>query len=281
MGFLKYLSPAAALGETGIGKGLIDSFTGKGAQKALDKAQAQQAAAAEKARAGQTGAWDSFDTQARGDLTGGIGRVRSLYDPALNGSTEASDRQYGLLRGDQGAFDQYMANPAQAAIQAATAQRLGRYANASGKSYATSAGNSIANRGWLENFNTYQGQNAALGAEERGRIDAARNALAGAESGYAGDLARVGAQRASGVAGAYGQEGQQVGNAWGQWGQGTAANANTLTQNLLGLGGLALKATGWGGFGAGPGGTTQAGTAANGGWETTTTPANNNLFKFR
>ena len=260
---------------------LWGGFSGKNAQKALNTTRGEQTAAARRTREGQTGAWDAFGGQARGDLGGGIDRVRSLYNPAIGGTAEASDRQYALLRGDQGAFDQYMANPAQAALQAATAQRLGRYANASGKSYATSAGNSIANRGWLENFNTYQGQNAALGAEERGRVDMARNALAGAEGDYARNLVGVGGQRAAGYAGAYGQEGQQVGNAWGQWGQGTAANANTLTQNLLGLGGLALKATGWGGFGAGPGGTTQAGTAANGGWETTTTPANNNLFKFR
>jgi hypothetical protein len=238
----------------GVFGDLWDGFTGKKAQKGLDQAKTGALAGAEKSRLGQTGAWDAFGNQARNDLGGGIARTRRLYEPRLNASMEggeAGQRQYALLRGDQSAFDQYMSNPAQAALQAATAQRLGRYANASGKSFATSAGNSIANRGWLENFNTYQGQNAALGAEERGRDDMYRNVLAGAEGDYARNLAGVEGQKAAGYAGAYGQEGQQVGNAWGQWGQGTAANAGTFPQNLLGAGGLALKATGWGGFGAG------------------------------
>jgi hypothetical protein len=78
-----------------------------------------------------------------------------------------------------------------------------------------------------------------------------RNALAGAEGDYARNLAGVEGQKAAGYAGAYGQEGQQVGNAWGQWGRDTAANANTGPQNALGVLGLGLKATGWGGFGAG------------------------------
>jgi hypothetical protein len=238
----------------GIFGDLIGGITGATQKKIAGQTFAAQQKAAADAQGNAAGAYTQYGNQARNDLAGGIGNVRGLYQPRLNASMEggeAGQRQYALLRGDQGAFDQYMSNPAQAALQAATAQRLGRYANASGKSYATSAGNSIANRGWLENYNTYQGQNAALGAEERGRDDNYRNALAGAEGDYARNLAGVEGQKAAGYAGAYGQEGQQVGNAWGQWGQGTAANANTLAQNILGVGGLALKATGWGGFGGG------------------------------
>jgi hypothetical protein len=234
--------------------GIFDFFTGKKAQKALDQAKTGALAGAEKSRLGQTGAWDAFGNQARNDLGGGIARTRRLYEPRLNASMEGGEagrRQYALARGDQDAFDEYMNNPAQKALQEMTAKRLHWGSNAGGKSWATSAGNSIANRGWLDNFGNYVNQNAALGAEERGRDDMYRNALAGAEGDYARNLAGVEGQKAAGYAGAYGQEGQQVGNAWGQWGRDTAANANTGPQNALGVLGLGLKATGWGGFGAG------------------------------
>lgn len=230
-------------------KALIEGFTGKGAQRAFDKTRAEQTAAAGRAREGRAGAYNTFGTQARADLGGGWDRVQGIYNPVLNGPTEASDRQYALLRGDQGAFDQYMNNPMQAALASETARRLERYGNARGQSFATSAGNALANRGMLENYNTYYGQNAALGAEERGRADSARSALANYGYGYGRDLAGVEGQKAAGIADAYGQEGAMVNNAWGDWGKGTAANANTMFQNILGLGGLALKTTGWGGWG--------------------------------
>jgi hypothetical protein len=234
--------------------GVFDFFTGKKAQKGLDQAKAGALAGAEKSRAGQTGAWDAFGNQARNDLGAGWQYVQGQYSPLAGQHAEGGEagrRQYALARGDQDAFDEYMNNPAQAALQTLTAKRLHQGSNANGKSWATSAGNSIANRGWLDNFGNYVNQNALLGAEERGRADNARSALANYGYSYGKDLAGVGAQQASGLANAYGQEGSMVNNAWGQWGQGTAANANTFAQNLLGVGGLALKATGWGGFGAG------------------------------
>jgi hypothetical protein len=91
--------------------GVFDFFTGKKAQKGLDQAKTGALAGAEKSRLGQTGAWDAFGNQARNDLGGGIARTRRLYEPRLNASMEggeAGQRQYALLRGDQGAFDQYM-----------------------------------------------------------------------------------------------------------------------------------------------------------------------------
>jgi hypothetical protein len=235
----------------GIFGDLIGGITGATQKKIAGQTFAAQQKAAADAQGNAAGAYTQYGNQARNDLAGGIGNVRGLYQPRLNASMEggeAGQRQYALLRGDQGAFDQYMSNPAQAALQAATAQRLGRYANASGKSYATSAGNSIANRGWLENYNTYQGQNAALGAEERGRDDAYRNALAGAETGYAGNMAQISQGMGQGIAGTYTHQGDQMFNALGQKADRDTGAANVFGTNLANFGGLALKATGWGGF---------------------------------
>jgi hypothetical protein len=82
------------------------------------------------------------------------------------------------------------------------------------------------------------------------------------------------------MAGLASGEGNALGNIYGgfaqqragndiNYGNAMAANANTLWNNLSGLGGLALKASGMGGFAPSGGGASSSG---GGGWQTTTTP---------
>jgi hypothetical protein len=244
----------------GFLSGLIDSFSGKGAQKGLDKALAGQQELAGKTRETFT----QYGTQAGGALRDGAARARPLYaqargvwDQQRTQPMRANDAYYNTL-GLNGAGARsetqglYESDDILSRLRQQDLIATQRNQNASGR-FNSGVGAAADAQVRLRNYGNWQNQLGALGADERGMRERATGAVssiygqeAGAETQLGQNLAQNEQWTAGGIAGAYGNEG----NAWGQWGQGTAANANTLAQNLIGVGGLALKATGWGGFGA-------------------------------
>lgn len=231
----------------GFFSSLWKGFTGEGAKETANKTRQEQTAAAGRAREGRTGAWNTFGTQARSDLGSGINAVRGIWNPVRSAPTWASDTYYNALgRGGQqaqaDAGSLYWDDPNQMRVAELVNRNTERYGNARGRSFATSPGQLASARAYTEGYNrNFLDRLAPLGAEERGRIDNANAALASAESGYAGDLARTEAQKAAGVSEAYAGEGAQVGNAWGNWGQQYGQAQNALAQNVLGLIGTGIE----------------------------------------
>lgn len=217
--------------------GLIDSFTGEGAKRTLREGMDKSADALRQGQDHQVGAIRTGGAEARGYLrpyADAGGRSYGLYNDTLglNGA-DARGRAQDLYNSDDMSGRQ----------RAYDLSRSGRMQNASGSfnsGTAALADSRIRMQGYGDWQNRLmqggqQGQQASAGMANIAQGEG--NALAGAYSGYGRDLANV-----------YGQ------------GYGALAQAdNTFAQNLIGAGGLALKATGWGGFGPTGGGVNRLG----------------------
>jgi hypothetical protein len=99
--------------------------------------------------------------------------------------------------------------------------------------------------------------------------------------GYTADqaLAALDSGHAAGMAGAEGNYRNALAGAQNQYAQNYLAADTAGVQNILGLVGTGLNAFGMFGGGAKPT-YSQPGSAANGGWSTTATPASNNFFNW-
>ncbi len=248
--------------------GLIDSFTGKGAQDALDKAREGATAAAREAGEGARRSYTQYGGEARRDLAEGYVNSEPLYDAARGvweqqrtQPMKANDAYYdtlglngaGARQATQGLYesDDILSRLRQQDLIATQ-----RNQNASGR-FNSGVGAAADAQVRLRNYGNWQNQLGTLGADERGMRERATGAVssiygtqAAARTQLGQNLAQNNQWTGSGIGGSYTNQGNQDAAAWGQWGQGTAANANTFAQNLLGVAGLGLKATGWGGFGA-------------------------------
>ncbi len=240
----------------GIISSLVDGFTGKGAQKRLDQGLAQGTAALGQGRDAATGAIKSGGQEARGYLQPYReqgGRSYGLYGDTLgvNGADARKSAQ-----------DLYLSDDILQQQLALQQKQRGWHSNSRG-GYGSGADALAASRINLLNYGNWQNRLYAAGQQGQqaatttaGIAQNEGNALGSVHSGY----------------------GQGMAGLYDSYGKSSAANANTLTQNILGLGGLAVSAMTGMPIGLGGKRTTTPGTAANGGWGTTVTPANNNLW---
>lgn len=230
----------------GFFSSLIDSFTGAGAQKALDAANKQAKASLAEGRNSLGQYYGTAQNYLSPFGTTGQ-RANTAYADAIGANGQ------GGMAGMANMFA--ASDPYRKTNEDMTTQAIMRRYNAMGSGSSGAA--QLA---------------AARALEERGSQDY-NNWLS-----RLGGAAQMGAQVAGTQAGLASMQGQNLAGMSQQsaanainYGNATAANSNTLSKNLLSLGGLALSAvTGMPvGMGMG-GGATQPGTAANGGWSTTT-----------
>lgn len=207
---------------------LADSFTGAGAKKNIQQGMDHSIGALGQSRDQAAGAVRSGASEARGYYSPYIkqgGQAYGLYSDTLgvNGA-DARSRAQSVYNSDDMLAQQ----------RAMDLKRSGQQQNASG-SFNSGAAALADSRTRLQGYGNWQDRLQAAGQQGYGASAASAgvaqneaNALGGVYSGYG--------QNASGVyQGGY--------NALAQ-------NSGTLAQNLIGVGGTLLKATGWGGFGS-------------------------------
>lgn len=191
---------------------LVGGFTGSAAKKQLNKG----ISAVKEGTQQQTGAYQTYGNQAQG------------YVAPYRESGERFNRLYGDAYGVNGvpartaAQDLYLSDDVEGRGRTYDLSRSGRAMNASGN--FTSGTAALADSrirdsrywNWVNGLErgAGQGQNAAATS--------------------AGLAQQTGGQ----IGGAYGNQSGQLANLYGQ----QAANANTLAQNVIGVGGLAVSA---------------------------------------
>ncbi len=214
MDYAKYLSPAAALGSTGFMKGLVDSFTGKSARQDIDKG-----IGAVNANTGNSvDAVKQYGDQAQGYL-------QPYRDPkAFNLYRDTLGVNGAGARGS--AEDLYNSDDMLAKQRAYDLSRSGRQQNASG-SFNSGTAALADSRVRMQGYGDWQNRLGGAGQQEQ--------AAAGTSSGLA-------EQTGAGIAGAYGAGTGALTSLYGQ----RAQTENALAQNLIGAGGVAAKAFGWG-----------------------------------
>lgn len=217
MGIMNYLSPVAAVGKTGFGRSLIDSFTGKGAQRQLDRGIAEVGA-------GRTAGIDAIRSggaEARGYMGPWLDRGgRRMYDATLGLSGDAARTA---------AQDTYFSDDVLQRQLALQQKQRGWSSNARG-GYGSGADALAASRVNLQNYGAWQNRLAGVADQE---YDAAGR-TASIAAGEGRDIAGVHTGASNALAGLYGQ---------------SAQNANTPFQNLIGIGGVAARLFGGGGGG--------------------------------
>lgn len=219
---------------------LVDGFTGAGAKRALQQGYNQQ----------RQDLQQGFD-QGKSYGENYLGQANSYMQPYIQQGQQASG-MYGNLLGINGA-DQ--ARQAWSGFQAPPGfQEAQDYA-------AKQAQNSAAARGSLFSGNTLAAlYNQNSGARYGAQNDWLNRLQGMGNQGYQASAAN--ADRTGMFGNALMQGRMNLGNqqsaAAGQYAQGMAGASSTLAQNMLGLGGLALKA-----FTPGVGGATAAGNIGN------------------
>jgi hypothetical protein len=195
---------------------LVGGFTGANARKDIDKG-----IGAVNANTGlATGAIRAGGQEARGYLAPYReqgGRAFGLYGDTL-GVNGADAR--GVAQ------DLYTSDPILAKQRELDQKRTGWAFNARG-GYGAPAHALAESRANLENYGNWQNQLGGMGRQGQ----EAANATAG-----------IAQNEGAGVAGAYGQSSGQLANLYGQ----RAQTQNALAQNIIGLGGVAAKAFGFG-----------------------------------
>jgi hypothetical protein len=246
---------------------LWGSFTGSDAKRALTDAYANS-----------NRALAQGESKAAGATTAGYGEARGYFQPYADAGTR-TNALMGDYLGTNGADAQKAAYASYAGsdpFRQSNADfanlQLGRMQNAQGWGGGAGPAQLAVARANLErgsqDFNNYWNRLSGYGQQGFG----AAQGMAGLASGEGNNLA--------GIYGGFAQ--QRAGNAI-NYGNAMAQNANTLWNNALGLGGVALKAAGVGGFGP----SVNGGGGGGGGWQTTTTPTSvaggvnylSNLFK--
>lgn len=211
--------------------GFFDAFTGKAQAKQIKKSSAEA-----------MGYLDTGATQARGELGQYYDQAQGFLNPYLQGGGQANNLLAAYLgaagpEAQQQAFANFQNDPGYQAQFNAGVNALDRSATARGGLYS-----GAAMKGLQEYGQQFQRQ--------------AFNDRISQLQGFSGQ----GLQAASGAAGLASNQGNALSNLSFGLGQQKASNAissgNALAQakgigvnNLMQLGGLALKATGWGGFG--------------------------------
>jgi hypothetical protein len=209
----------------------FSSFTGSAQKKAINKASNEA-----------MGYLDSSGAAARGDITAGADRAYGYLDPYAASGGKANALLANFLGANgadaqRQAFEGFQADPGWQASQEAGIGALDRSAAARGGLYSGAQ------------------QKALYDYGQKNMLDAFNQRI-NALSGFSGQ----GLQAAGAGANIASNTGNALGNLTFGIGQQKAANSinkgNALAQassigvnNLMNLGGLALKATGWGGFG--------------------------------
>lgn len=200
--------------------GLIDSFTGEGAKRALKEGMQNQIKTAGDTRDSQIDVTKAAGTEARGYFQPYAqqgGASYNLYTDTLgvNGA-DARNRAQSIYNSD----DMLAQN------RAYDLKRSGWQQNASG------------------GFNSGTAALADSRIRMRGYGDWQNRLMQNGQTGYsaAGNLAGVAQNEGNALAGAYGNYGNAVSNAYGQNAQGLAQANNVFAQNLIGLGGTLVRA---------------------------------------
>lgn len=200
--------------------GLIDSFTGEGAKRALQEGMQNQIKVAGDTRDNQIGVTKAAGTEARGYFQPYAqqgGASYNLYNDTLgiNGA-DARTKAQGLYNSD----DMLAQN------RAYDLKRSGWQQNASG------------------GFNSGTAALADSRIRMRGYGDWQNRLMDNGKVGYsaAGNLAGVAQGEGNALSGVYGNYGNAVENAYGQNAQGMAQANNVFAQNLIGLGGTLVRA---------------------------------------
>jgi hypothetical protein len=211
--------------------GFFDSFTGAAQKSAIKKSSAEA-----------MGHLDTGATQARGELGQYYDQAQGFLNPYLQGGGQANSLLASYLgaagpEAQQQAFANFQNDPGYQQQFNAGVNALDRSATARGGLYSGAAMKGLQEYGQQFQRQAYNDRIAQL-------------------QGFSGQ----GLQAASGAAGLASNQGNALSSLSFGLGQQKASNAinkgNALAQassigvnNLMNLGGLALKATGWGGFG--------------------------------
>lgn len=235
--------------------GLIDSFTGESAKRAINETKDNQLSIAGQTRDGQISTAKSYGEQARGyfqPFLGQGGQSYNLYNDTLgvNGADARTRAQ-----------DLYNSDDMLARQRDLDLKRTNQQLNAGGnynRTYSTGPQSLADSRVRLQGYGNWQDRLQAGGQQGF----AAANALAGTTQNEGNQ-----------VYGAYGNYGNAAGNAWGQYGQQMPIASNAFAQNVIGLAGTVARAFNpLGGIGNARSNQLdyQPGTKANGGFQTTT-----------
>lgn len=206
--------------------GLVDSFTGAGARRQLE-------AGMEKATGVQTEARD----QALGASRAGYAEARGYLRPYAENGQKAS----GLYNDTLG-------------INGADARSRAQALYNSDDMLAQNRAYDLKRSGWQKNSSGDFSSGTAALADSRIRMRGYgdwQNRLGQAgQQGYGASagLADIASRDGSAAAGIYDNWGRGMAGAYQNGYNALAQNENTFAQNLIGVGGLALRATGWGGF---------------------------------
>lgn len=212
--------------------GLVDSFTGAGAKRQIEAGMEKAGTALIDARQGALGATKAGYAEARGYLrpyAESGGRASGLYSDTLGVNGADARRQ---------AQDLYNSDNLLAENRAYDLKRSGWQKNASGDFGAGTAALADA-RIRMRGYGDWQNRLAQAGQQGYG-------AAAG--------LSDIAGREGNAAAGIYDNWGRAQAGTYQNGYNALAQADNTFAQNLIGVGGLALKASGWGGFGAGAGG---------------------------
>jgi hypothetical protein len=194
----------------GFFKQLAKGITGSGAEGELNKG----VAAVGQGKTTTQGFYNEGETKAQGYIAPWLDRGgRRMYDATL-GLSGAGARD--------AAQDTYLSDPILQRQLALQQKQRGWHSNARG-GYGSGADALAASRVNLQGYGDWQNRLAGV---------------AGQELGAAGQAAGISQWGAAGRAGAE----QSASNALGNLYQQKAQNANTLAQNMFGLGGLAVQA---------------------------------------
>lgn len=262
---------------------LWGSFTGSDARRQLERSKAQADNALAQGKTDALGAYNTSNTAAQGALTSGYNSAQGYLQPYAAGGQRAQDMYWNALGvNGAGAQKSFMSNyssgdPFRAWNDDNTAKMIARQSAARG--WGGGAGMTqlaLARAGMERGSQDYEsymnrlGQQAGQGAQFSGQ----QSSLA---SGYGQGMAGLNSQYGNNVANLYyGNAQQQAGNAI-NFGNAMAQNSNVFANNMLGLGSVVASAMTGVPMGR-PGGSTTPGTAANGGWTTTTTPGGSNFL---
>ena len=206
--------------------GLVDSFTGAGARRQLE-------AGMDKATGVQTEARDS----ALGASRAGYAEARGYLRPYAESGQKAS----GLYNDTLG-------------VNGAEARARAQGLYNSDDMLAQNRAYDLKRSGWQKNASGDFGAGTAALADARIRMRGYgdwQNRLGQAgQQGYSASagLADIASRDGSAAAGIYDNWGRGMAGTYQQGYNALAQNENTFAQNLIGVGGLALKASGWGGF---------------------------------
>lgn len=207
-------------------QGLVDSFTGAGAKKDIQ-------AGMDKA----TGALTDSRNSALGASRAGYAEARGYLRPFA----ESGGRAYGLYNDTLG-------------VNGADARRQAQDLYNSDDMLAQNRAYDLKRSGWQKNASGDFGAGTAALADARIRMRGYgdwQNRLGQAgQQGYgaAAGLSDIAAREGGAAAGIHDNYGRNMASTY-QGGYNALAQAdNTFAQNLIGVGGLALKASGWGGF---------------------------------